>query len=687
MKNEMRLANQYHQARKPVEAAIVCRQVLSKDANDLDALNLLGILEAQAGKLDDAIKLLYKSVESRPEIPLSWLNLGCVLVNAHRLDEALSAYQRVIDLSPADARAYHAAGLILTDLDRLDEAILSFARSTELNPHFPDSHFKLGILLRKQRRFDEAIAAYSKTIALSPDFPDAHNNLGNALRDVGRLNEAIVAYKKAIELKPADSIAKLNLGNALIDAERFAEAVDHLMDVTQREPTYFEAHNQLAFSLASLRRFDEAKQAHEMAVSLRPDDPRVYETWGVSLLLEHDVQAAEEYFRKALTLCPESASAWNGLGTALQALGQLDESLTCLEHAVRLQPDKAFFHKSLIEASRHHTKLSEIEKLQNLFSNQDSLESNRIDAGFALGKLFDDCERYDEAFGAYEKANTLLRDSRARSGIRFDGQKLYDLVDQLMDNFTPEFFAARTAWGNDSEVPVFIVGMPRSGTTLVEQVAASHPSVHGAGERQFIENAYAILGKRSEKHGRNWSAESISQAAADYLGRLQLLGRDCPRVIDKMPGNVFHLGLIATLFTKARVIFCRRDGRDTCLSCYFQQFSRKDDLPFKYDLADCGRQYLETERIIEHWRNVLPLRMLEVKYEHFVSDQDGQTRRLIEFLELPWDPKCLEFHRTKRVVMTASAWQVRQPLYARSVGRWKHYQQHLHPLNKILGTG
>ncbi len=183
----------------------------------------------------------------------------------------------------------------------------------------------------------------------------------------------------------------------------------------------------------------------------------------------------------------------------------------------------------------------------------------------------------------------------------------------------------------------------------------------------------------------HWHAEAVSQAAAAYLERMRALGGSAARVTDKMPGNVLQLGLIAVLFPAARVILCRRDPRDTCLSCYFQWFPSRG-LLYTYDLADCSRQYLETERLIAHWRAVLPLRMLEIQYEELVADQEGQSRRLIEFLGLPWDPACLRFHQTRRTVATASVWQVRQPIYTRSVGRWRHYQRHLGPLLDVVAT-
>ncbi len=308
-----------------------------------------------------------------------------------------------------------------------------------------------------------------------------------------------------------------------------------------------------------------------------------------------------------------------------------------------------------------------------------------MEAGFALGKLLDDADRFDEAFPCFVQANALLKQLPAAADEAFDGDKLRRTVDQLIQGFTPRFFAARRQWVAASELPVFIVGMPRSGTTLVEQIAASHPAVFGAGELRDIGGIARTLA--ADEAGRltakSWDAQAIARASAAHLEQLRSLGGAAVRVTDKMPGNVFHLGLIATLFPQARVIFCRRDARDTCLSCYFQRFAH-NRLRFTFDLADCGRQYLETERLTAHWLKTLPLPMLELHYEELIADQEGQSRRLIDFLGLPWDPVCLEFHRTQRAVVTASVWQVRQPIYNRSVGRWRHYERHLGPLLDVL---
>lgn len=659
-------------------------------------MHLLGILRALGGQLDSAVDLIRQAVQLNPGLAEAWTNLGCVLVHRGKVDEAIAAYTQAGQLSPSRAGAHYALGLLLQGQGRLDEAIAAFSRATQSKPDYAEAHFKLGMALRSKGRLDEAIAAYSKAIELKPDLPDAHNNLANVLRDKRLLDEAIAEYTKAVQLNPNDFVAQLNLGNSLSQKARIPEAVVAYQRAIQLKPDHFEAHNKLGLTLANMQRFDEALEAHRRALALRPDDARGHETLGETLLVKHDMAEAAASFRRALALSPASASTWNGLGVALQALGEFEEASDCFRRGLAISPDKPFFHKNLVTTSGQEADEMEIQRLRRLLHQSDLPLLDRVDAGFALGKLLDDSDRFDDAFASFAQVNELLKQTPATAEESFDADKLHRGVDQMMRGFSTQFFAQVPKCGETSELPVFIVGMPRSGTTLVEQIAASHPAIFGAGELKDIARISLQLAsaKRPSEYGsadeknpavlrRVCDTESIANASREHLQYLRSLAGTALRVTDKMPGNVFHLALIALLFPAARVIFCRRDARDTCLSCYFQRFANRG-LRYTYDLADCGRQWLETDRLMNHWLKVLPLRMLEIHYEEMVADQEGQSRRLIDFLGLPWDPACLEFHKTKRPVVTASVWQVRQPIYTRSVGRWRHYERHLGPLLDVL---
>jgi len=627
-----------------------------------------------------------RAVRQRPEFAEAWANLGCVLVNDRQFDEAIQVYQWLAQLRPTDAAPHYALGILLRELGRLDEAIAAFSSATQFQGDLVDAHTRLGAALRSVGRLEEAMAAYSKAIAIRPDCADAWNDLANVLRDKGLLDEAIAHYARAAELKGDDGVIQFNLGNALYHQERFAEALPPYKRALQIKPDYFEAQNMLGLALAGLQRYEEAAAAHRRALAMRPDDAGAHEALGSALTHQQDVVAAEASFRRALALTPDSATAWNGLGMTLQSSGLFDEAVDCFRRALAISPDRASFHRSLITLGAQEADPAEVQRLGALLGQVDLPLKERIEAGFALGKLLDDAGRFDEAFPCFARANALLKQTPAAADQPFDGEKLHQVVDRIIEGSTPQFFAHRRHWGQASELPVFIVGMPRSGTTLIEQIAASHPAVFGAGELTDIGRIAADLASEESRVAeQGWDAESIAKASHAHIERLRSLDGHAVRISDKMPGNVFHLGLIAVLFPAAQVIFCRRDARDTCLSCYFHRFGNNRHR-YTFDLADCARQCLETDRLVDHWLKVLPQRMLEIQYEAMVADQEGQSRRLIEFLGLPWDPACLEFHRTRRPVMTASVWQVRQPIYSRSVGRWRHYERHLAPLLDALAS-
>ncbi len=395
-----------------------------------------------------------------------------------------------------------------------------------------------------------------------------------------------------------------------------------------------------------------------------------------------DIASAILCCQGALTLNPNEASLWNDLGRCFLAVGNFDKAIESFRRALGIDPDLADAYRNLALCRKLPADGPGMARSVALAARAALPAEDRAAAYFAVGKALDDAGRHDEAFVAYDLANLLYRAARAAAGDRFDAAALACQVNRSIAVFTPGFFATVGNWGNPSNVPVFVVGLPRSGTSLVEQILASHSRILGAGELRDIGEVAAQLGPVDAP----WTQAMVRQAADAHLGRLNRLGNGAARVIDKLPDNIFMLGVIATLYPSARVIFCRRDPRDVGLSCYFQKFSA-GSLTFSYDLADCGRRIRETERLAAHWRRVLPLRCMDIHYEALVADLEGETRRLVEFLGLGWEPGCLDFHRTARVVQTASSWQVRQPLYHRSVGRWRNYKRHLRPLLAELKRG
>jgi len=645
-KEALNLARRHHRAGQLGEAEKVYRRVLQEQPNHPEALHLLGALVGQRGDIESAIDLIRRSIALNGHDAEAHRNLGVLMAKQGRFEEAFVALSRTVQLQPDDLHAHHNLAKVLTAQGKWDDALAAYRRVIQLKPNFAQVHNDVGYILGRQARYEEAIAAFSTAILLQPNLALAHFGLGNVYRATGHSKEALASYREAVRIMP----------------------------------DLLEAYTSMAILLAKEHQFEEAMACHVRAVQLKPNSALADEALGWIMLHRNGAASAIDRFRRAVATDPNLMGAWNSLGLALQYGGRFEEAAECFRHILSVRPDSAIAHKELLDGSKE-TSDTQIEPLKNLLLQPNLSISERISGEFALGTALDRAQRFDEAFSHFALANTLEKQQRASIGETYDANGFHARVNRLIEVFTPEFFKHHRSWGDPLELPVFVVGMPRSGTTLAQQIAASHPQVYGAGELSGI---FQISKTLDSTDAAQWNADSVKEAANQHRDYLRRLNDRASRIIDKMPANLYYLGLIAVLFPRARVILCRRDARDTCLSCYFQSFSGGNI--FSYDLANCGHHHRENDRLADHWRRVLPMAMLEFTYEEVVADLEGQSRRLIDFLGVPWDPACLEFYRTKTTVLTSSVWQVRQPIYQSSVGRWRHYERHLGSLLKALGN-
>ena len=601
---------------------------------------------------------------------------------AGRLDKAEDLYRRALRRHPDHPDILHLLGALALDHGKPERAIQLIGKALQALPNFAAAHSNLGNALRAAGRPAEAAASYSRAIALRPDFAAAHSNLGRLLGEQGDHAGALEHCDQALRLDPALAEAQINRGHALRALGRIAEAERAFREALVVQPGSVGTLHALGVVLAEGDRLEEARSCQDKVLARRPDHPQALLALGSLLRRAGDLPAAVAACRRAVEVAPAFTEGWIGLGNALRSIGQFEEAVACYRRALAINPDAAEAHRGLALTGVAAAP-TDAARLAAILHNTGASTADRISAGFALGRVLDDQDRFDEAFACYADANALFRESEAEAGRRFDAEPLRQHVDRIIQICTTDAVSAQRYAARPSGLPVFIVGMPRSGTSLIEQIVASHSQVFGAGELGEVGRiATRLRGDGQAVFPLRDPAEARSLADA-HLDRLRALGGERARVVDKMPDNIFELALIAALFPGARVILSNRDPRDTCLSCFFQRFSGSSQL-FSYDLLDCGRRYLEQQRLVAHWRQVLPLRMIEVEYETLVADLETEARRLIAFLGLPWEAACLDFHRTDRAVLTASSWQVRQPLYTRSVGRWRAYQAHLGPLLRLL---
>ena len=570
-------------------------------------------------------------------------------VGAGRLEPAEQIFRRVHERQPASAAALHGLGLVAYMRRDYEEAIEFFTRAIQIEGNNPQYHCNLGEALRRARRPEEALAAFERSQILMPEFLKAHLGMGNTLRDLGRIQEAVARFRLALAINPNFAEAYHYLGITLMDREQTENVIPLLRKAVALRPGYVEAQISLA---NALERDGPSEEALDIYLGI----------------LERD---------------PDNTAVHNNAGNILRSLGRIEEAVSHYRKALALDPDHASAYYNLSHAQKG-TDDAEVARMEAMLDDPNLAAEPRTNLHFALGKIFDDLGQYEKAFEHSRKGNEL--DTR---GEPFNAAAHAAAVDRLMAVFSKEFFDTRKGLGSESEVPVFVLGMPRSGTTLVEQCLASHPQVHGAGELDFIGRIITSLPRaQGGLAGYPECAALIDAATAcklgeQYLSRLRAVGGNAPRITDKMPGNFLNLGFIALVLPKARIVHCCRQPLDVCLSCYFQHFTSV--MPFSKDLSDLGSYYRDYQRLMDHWRQVLPLAMLEVQYEEMVSDHENMSRRIIEFAGLEWDDACLDFHKTDRPVKTASSWQVRQPIFTTSVARWRNYEPFVGPLKEALG--
>jgi tetratricopeptide (TPR) repeat protein len=593
-----------------------------------------------AGRFAAAEAPCRQMLAAAPDHPQVILILGGILSALGRYDEAVTILHALTKSRPNAASVHFCLGNVYHAANSLPEATRSLRRATELQPRYAAAYCNLGLVLEQMADGDGAIQAYERAILLQPALAEAHANLGRALLNAGKLDEALLQLRQAVAFKPREAKNHLLLGTALQRAGAYAEAIE----------------------------------CHRAAIRCKPDFAEAYSCLAEALMSQEQVAEAVPHFRMVVELRPDFAMSWVALGGALSSFGRFPEAIGCFERAIALAPNLGAAHRALATSRAWIGDATELDRLRHITTNTDIAAKDRGTAGLALAKILDDAACYDDAFAAAVEGNRLLREDQHANGIVYDHAAFRKSNDETIRVFTREFLAARTDWGNPSDLPVFVLGCFRSGTTLVEQICASHTETFGAGELPDIPQLWLDLNRELPK-ASDWVLSLFRAHANRHLARLQELGKGSRRVIDKMPDNVFMLGLIATLFPNSRVIVCHRDGRDTALSVFFQRFARR--VHFSTDLIDAGRRWHEAERMASHWTKTLPLAIHHVRYETLVADFEVEARKLIQFLGLAWQPGCLEFHKTERSVLTASAWQVRQPLFSSSVGRWLHYRAYL----------
>ncbi len=534
--------------------------------------------------------------------------------------------------------------------------------------------------------WSSAKGLYRKLVDAMPKHAPIFQRLGLIALREGRPNDAMGHFQHSLSIEPADPVCLNNLGNVLRELGRRRESVSAYRRALGHRPDYPSALYNLAGTLALLGEHSQAVGVYRGLLRLAPDDAEAWSALGLSLLEIGEEAESKKALEEALRLKPNDAELLSELGVAHQIEGDLEAAGRLYLASIESDPGFAYAYDNLVRSRRMKTDdLALVDPIVKIASDQSRDDESRLIARFALGKIYDDCADHAKAFENYAIGNALKHRM-----VDFDAAAHSAWVDRVIEEYDEEFFRAHSGEGNPSARPVFVIGMIRSGTSLVEQILASHSRVYGAGElpeiTRLATNLPASLNTPVEYPEciRQLDANAVRAAANEYLRYLADRDDQAQRVVDKLPTNFLHLGLIAVLLPNARVVHCRREPLDVCLSIYFQRFAHGNF--YAYDFDDIAAYYAEYERLMGHWRDVLPLEILDVQYEKLLDDQESETRRMLAHCELDWEDACLAFHRSQRPVRTASSWQVRQPLYRTAKARWKNFEPHLDGLKKALSA-
>jgi len=665
------------------QAERVCRQIIEARPANADAHNVLGATLQALGRGAEAIAQLRIAVKLAPQAASLHANLGEILRQSGESEEATAELETAISLDPNNAQALNNLGIIQYDLGKFTVAVDYYRRALAIAPAMAEALNNLGNALRVTGDIDGAINAYQDALMHRESYPEAYNNLGTLLQQDRKFDEAEHALKKAIAQKSGYIDAHNNLANLYVAQKKEVDALRVLGDALKIAPT--NPQTLLITARIQLRRgnFAAAEQATRAVLQQQPDNAEALTVLG-QLLHETDrYDEAIEVLARAVEANPRNPESLNFYGVALKSVGRLDDARDYILKALKL-------NDSMFGAYANLNDLVDFSKGEGeeLFNRMDAIfeaASNHeadqlLPLHFAYAKALDDRGEHERALQHYITGGRMKR-----AQLDYDEKETFAFFDAIREAFPKALFEDRKYKGIDDERPVFIIGMPRSGSTLVEQILSSHPQVHGAGEVKYLSRAIGQLRDRLPSLPRypqmmaKITPAQLDMVAKKYLEALTAGAGNSKRVTDKLLTNYFFVGMIHLLYPKAKFVNTLRDPVDTCLSGFTKLF--KDDMPHSYDLTELGRYYCKYRELMEHWQKVLPEGVLTtVQYEDVVADTETQAKALIDFIGLKWDKKCLEFHKSDRPVKTASVAQVRKPIYKTAVKRWMKYGDGLRPL-------
>jgi len=629
-------------------AESLCRTELDKNPNDINMLGLLGALLVKSRRFDEAEATLQETIRRAPTFAKPHQDMGHLLLEQNRPKEAVTFLEKATQLDPGVALAFLNLGKALASLGRGKEADEAFEASFALEP--VRKILALAAEHQKAGRTQEAERAYRGVLEKQPNNIDALRLLGRLAFGAGRFEEAERLFRRALDRAPDFVGVIVDLARLLKERHYHEESIKLFRKAIELEPTNVPAHFQLGNVLSQAALTYESIEAYERVLELRP----------------------------------EHAGAHLSRGHVLKTVGRLDEAIASYRECIRLKPDNGQTHWSLANLKTYRFSDDDIANMKARIEKSELADEARVNFLFTLAKAYEDGGNFEQAWEYYAEGNSTQRMLESYDPVRTE-----IVNDSILNVFTTEFFQNNANLGHTDGAPIFVLALPRSGSTLLEQILASHSQVEGTSELPYLQQVANSLnhnradGVNYPEAVRELQAEHYASLGRDYLDFARLNrteGR--PFFVDKMPNNFPSIGFIHLILPNAKIIDARRHPLDSCLGCFRQLFARGQS--FTYDLTDIGEYFLQYQRMMDHWHEVLPGRVLTVQHEEVVTDLDNQVARILEYCELPFESGCVRYYETDRPIRTPSSEQVRRPVYSDSLSFWRNYENHLDELREVL---
>ena len=654
-------------AREGLTALNKMMSIAGKKGSLQEVINHLLILYDE-GQLEAVADQALAATEQHPDAFFIWNILGAANKGLGRIKEALYAFKKVILINPTYADGHNNLGITLQDFGMHKEALKSFKTALSLKPDYAEAHNNMGLATQALGNFDIAIRSLTQALYLKPNYAEAHNNMGLALQAKGNFSEAVKSHFNALSLRPDYIEAHNNLGNAHRGQHKPEEAIHAYNEALSLKPNFAEAHNNKGIALQTLGRLEEAEASYKQAIALKPNFAGAYYNLGIIFQEQGRSAEAEASYTEAIRLEPDYAEAHNNLGAALQEIGRLDEAEASYMRALALKPDYAEAHRNLAITKKFDAKDEQYSKMLELYLDENISAEQRCHINFGLAKACEDFEDFGQALSHYNEGNCLRKQL-----LDYDISQDVDLFGAIkcaypklkQNSLEPNNFLMDLR-------PVFIIGMPRSGTTLVEQIISASPQVTGAGELNYISQ----FGRQLATGSSQINSSSLLEFREIYLQKLKSVSMGKSIVTDKMPQNFRFIGLVAAAFPEAKIVHVKRNPAAVCWSNYTKYFP-SNDLGYSYALEDVVSYYSLYENLMEFWANSLEDRIYNLDYELLTVNQESETRRLIDYLGWDWNETHLSPQDNTRRVKTASNTQIRKKVYQGSSEQWKKYEPFL----------